>query len=250
MAEPVLELSNIEKEFGSDGVVTRVLSGIDLRVDAGELVAIIGPSGSGKSTLLNIIGLLMSPTRGTLRILGEDVAALDDAALTHLRGRRVGFIFQFHHLLAGLSAAQNLMLPLMIEKGRATEDMRATALGALAEVGVEHKADVKPSRLSGGEQQRIAVARALVKNPPLVLADEPTGNLDTENSERVFELMRRYNRERGTAVVIVTHDTRIAERCARVVEVIDGRIHRDERTAGGAARMSVKDPEARGPLAS
>jgi lipoprotein-releasing system ATP-binding protein len=232
MAEPVLELSNIEKEFGNDGVVTRVLSGINLRIDAGELVAIIGPSGSGKSTLLNIIGLLMSPTRGTLRILSEDVAELDDAALTRLRGRRVGFIFQFHHLLAGLSAAQNLMLPLMIEKGRATEDMRAKALGALAEVGVAHKADVQPSRLSGGEQQRIAVARALVKNPPLVLADEPTGNLDTENSERVFELMRRYNRERGTAFVIVTHDARIAERCARVVEVIDGRIHRDARTTG------------------
>lgn len=230
MAEPVLELSNIEKEFGNDGVLTRVLSGVNLRVDAGELVAIIGPSGSGKSTLLNIIGLLMSPTRGTLRIMAEDVATLDDATLTRLRGRRVGFIFQFHHLLAGLSAAQNLMLPLMIERGRATAGMRARALAALAEVGVEHKADVRPARLSGGEQQRIAVARALVKNPPLVLADEPTGNLDTENSERVFELMRRYNRERGTAFVIVTHDTRIAERCARVVEVIDGRIHRDAPT--------------------
>ena len=247
MADPILELSNIEKDFDNEGVVARVLSGIDLRVNAGELVAIIGPSGSGKSTLLNIIGLLMSPTRGTLRILGEDVAALDDAALTQLRGRRVGFIFQFHHLLSGLSAAQNLMLPLMIEKGHATEDMRAQALVALAEVGVEHKADARPTRLSGGEQQRVAVARALVKNPPLVLADEPTGNLDTENSERVFELMRRYNRERGTAFVIVTHDSRIAERCARVVEVVDGKIRRDART-GGAARTSVSGPEVPEPL--
>lgn len=234
MVDPVLELSNVGKEFDNDGIVTRVLSGINLRVETGELLAIIGPSGSGKSTLLNVIGLLMSPTRGALRIMGEDVAALDDAALTRLRGRRVGFIFQFHHLLSGLSAAQNLMLPLMIEEGRATEAMRAKALGALAEVGMDHKANMKPTRLSGGEQQRVAVARALVKNPPLVLADEPTGNLDTENSERVFELMQRHNRERGTAFVIVTHDPRIAQRCARIVEVIDGSIHRDGRADGAA----------------
>jgi lipoprotein-releasing system ATP-binding protein len=227
MAEPVLELENIDKEFDNHGVVTRVLTGVNLRVDAGELVAIIGPSGSGKSTLLNLIGLLMTPSRGTLRLMTEDVATLDDAALTRLRGRRVGFIFQFHHLLAGLSAAENLILPLMIEKGRATEGMRAKAIAALAEVGVEHKAGVRPGLLSGGEQQRIAVARALIKDPPLVLADEPTGNLDTENSDRVFELMRRYNRERGTAFVIVTHDTRIAERCGRVVEVVDGKIKHD-----------------------
>jgi len=245
MADPVLELSNVEKEFGTDGVVTRVLSGVNLRVEAGELVAIIGPSGSGKSTLLNIIGLLMSPTRGTVHVMGENVAALDDAALTRLRGQRVGFIFQFHHLLAGLSAAQNLMLPLIIENGRVTEDMRGKALGALAEVGVESKADVKPSRLSGGEQQRVAVARALIKNPPLVLADEPTGNLDTENSERVFDLMRRYNRERGTAFVIVTHDTRIAQRCARIVEVIDGKIRSDAPT-----ERAVNVPEGRDPLES
>jgi lipoprotein-releasing system ATP-binding protein len=227
MAEPVLELSNIEKEFGNEGVVTRVLSDINLRVEAGELVAIIGPSGSGKSTLLNIIGLLMSATRGSLRLMAEDVSTLDDTALTHLRSQRIGFIFQFHHLISGLSAVQNLMLPLMIEKGHATEEMRAQALSALGEVGVEHKATARPAQLSGGEQQRVAVARALVKNPPLVLADEPTGNLDTENAERVFELMRRYNRERGTAFVIVTHDPRIAQRCARVVEVVDGRIHSD-----------------------
>ncbi len=227
MAEPVLELVQVEKDFGRDGLVTKVLRAVDLRVGPGELVAIIGPSGSGKSTLLNIIGLLMSPTRGKLRILGQDVADLNDESLTHLRGRHIGFIFQFHHLLGGLTAAQNLVLPLMIERGRETDDMRSRALATLTEVGLAHKADARPSEMSGGEQQRVAVARALVKNPPLVLADEPTGNLDTENSEKVFELMRRYNRERGTAFVIVTHDTRIAERCDRVVEVIDGRIVRD-----------------------
>jgi lipoprotein-releasing system ATP-binding protein len=230
MAEPVVQLQGVAKEFGAGGVITRVLDGVNLRVDPGELVAIIGPSGSGKSTLLNVIGLLTSPTRGTLQLLSQDTKGLDDDGLTELRRARIGFIFQFHHLLGALTAAQNLMLPLMLDKRQPAEQLRLAALSALAEVGVEHKADVLPSRLSGGEQQRVAVARALVNKPPLVLADEPTGNLDTENAERVFELMRRYNTERGTAFIIVTHDPRIAERCERVVEVIDGKIRRDEKT--------------------
>ncbi|MDX2054864.1 MAG: ABC transporter ATP-binding protein [Polyangiaceae bacterium] len=229
MAESVLELLGVEKAFGAGALTNIVLRDINLRVDKGELTAIIGPSGSGKSTLLNIIGLLTSPTRGDVRLLGEQVAALDDDSLTRLRSLRIGFIFQFHHLLGGLTAAQNVMLPLMIERGRRSEDLLERAMGALTEVGMAHKADARPSQMSGGEQQRVAVARALVKNPPLVLADEPTGNLDTENSEKVFELMRRYNRERGTAFVIVTHDNRIAERCRRVVEVVDGRIQEDRR---------------------
>lgn len=224
---PILELERVVKSFGAGELVTRVLKEVSLRVDAGELVAIIGPSGSGKSTLLNIIGLLASPTTGSVRLLGDDVSNLDDDALTRLRRQRIGFIFQAHHLLGGLSAVQNLMLPLMIGRGRGAEGMREQALVALEEVGLARKADALPAKMSGGEQQRVAVARALVKNPPLVLADEPTGNLDSENSEKVFELMRRYNRERGTAVVIVTHDPRIAQRCERVIEVVDGRIHSD-----------------------
>ncbi|MFO0549640.1 MAG: ABC transporter ATP-binding protein [Polyangiaceae bacterium] len=224
MAESVLELEAVEKEFSSGSVVAKVLRGVSLRVDAGELVAIIGPSGSGKSTLLNIIGLLMSPTRGRLRLCGEEVAELAEEDLTRLRSKRIGFVFQFHHLLSGLTAAQNVMLPLMIERGRLMDGMRDRACSGLAEVGLAHKADAKPSQLSGGEQQRVAVARALIKDPALLLADEPTGNLDTESSENVFELMRRYNRERGTAFVIVTHDPRIASRCERVIEVQDGRI--------------------------
>lgn len=225
----VLELASIQKEFASGEIVTRVLRDVSLRINAGELVAIIGPSGSGKSTLLNIIGLLMSPTQGTIHLTGQDVSTLDDDARTELRGNRIGFVFQFHHLLGGLTAAQNLAIPLMIERGRSVGDMRDKAIAVLEEVGLAHKADAKPSQLSGGEQQRVAVARALIKNPALVLADEPTGNLDTENADRVFDLMRRYNTERGTAVVIVTHDPRIADRCERVVEVVDGKIRRDER---------------------
>ncbi|MBK9069591.1 MAG: ABC transporter ATP-binding protein [Myxococcales bacterium] len=220
---PVLQLSQICKDFGEGDLVTHVLKQVDVTVYPGELVAIIGPSGSGKSTLLNIIGLLMSPTSGTLRLGGDDVSQLDDGALTKLRGERIGFIFQSHHLLGGLTAAQNLMLPLMIERGRETPEMRALALATLADVGLAHKADALPSRMSGGEQQRVAVARALVKHPPLVLADEPTGNLDTDNAERVFALMEQYNQQRGTAFVIVTHDPRIAARCQRTIEVIDGR---------------------------
>ena len=233
-ATPVLELAGIEKDFGTGSVITRVLKGIDLRIAPGELVAIIGPSGSGKSTLLNIIGLLMPATRGALRVTGEDVTQKDDAALTRFRGERLGFVFQFHHLISGLSAAENLMMPLAIGRGRVTADMRERARASLAEVGLAHKMDARPSQMSGGEQQRVAVARALIANPPLVLADEPTGNLDTENSNKVFDLMRTYNRERKTAVVIVTHDPRIAERCERVVEVIDGVIHRDERVSPSA----------------
>ncbi len=241
MADPVLELENVEKSFGAEGFTTLVLKGISLRIHPGELVAIIGPSGSGKSTLLNILGLLSSPTRGQMRLLGDDVASLEDDALTEKRRKHIGFVFQFHHLLGGLTAAQNLMLPLMIDGEAVTPRLKERARAALEEVGLGDKLGSVPSRMSGGEQQRVAVARALIKDPPLVLADEPTGNLDTESSERVFDLMRRYNRERGTAVVIVTHDPRIAERCARIVEVLDGRIHAD-RDRAGEARLIAPRP--------
>lgn len=224
----VLELQGVIKDFGSGKNVTRVLHGIDLRVLAGELVAIIGPSGSGKSTLLNIIGLLMPATAGALRITGRDVASMSDAALTRFRGDHIGFVFQFHHLISGFTAAENLMMPLAIPRGRVVDGMREKARAALVEVGLPDKMDARPAQMSGGEQQRVAVARALISHPPLVLADEPTGNLDTANSDKIFELMRRYNRERETAVIIVTHDPRIAHRCDRIVEVVDGRIHTDE----------------------
>ncbi len=227
---PVLELSGITKDFGSGGVVTRVLHGVDLRVSAGELVAIIGPSGSGKSTLLNLIGDLMPPTSVALTVAGRDVLRMSDGELTAFRGKKIGFVFQFHHLISGMTSAENLIMPLVIERGRAEGGMRERALASLTEVGLAHKLDARPGEMSGGEQQRVAVARALIHDPPLVLADEPTGNLDTENSENIFELMRRYNRERRTAIILVTHDPRIAQRCDRIVEVIEGRIHSDRLT--------------------
>ena len=221
----VLELEGITKDFGSGGNVTRVLHGIDLRVLAGELIAIVGPSGSGKSTLLNIIGLLMPATAGVLRVTGRDVTSMDDVELTRFRGQHIGFVFQFHHLISGLTAAENLMMPLAIPRGRIVDGMREKARAALVEVGLADKMDARPAQMSGGEQQRVAVARALIGRPPLILADEPTGNLDTTNADKIFELLRHYNRERTTAVIIVTHDPRIAERCDRVVEVVDGRIN-------------------------
>jgi lipoprotein-releasing system ATP-binding protein len=224
MADPVLKLNGIERDFGEGELLTTVLKDVALEVNRGEVVAIIGASGSGKSTLLNIIGLLLSPTRGSMQLLNESVVGLDDNALTHLRQKHIGFVFQFHHLLAGLTTLENLELPLRLETGVSPEEMRERAMAILRDVGLEHKANARPGEMSGGEQQRIAVARALIKNPPLILADEPTGNLDSENSKHLFDLMDRYNSERGTAFVVVTHDGSIAERCQRIIEVVDGRV--------------------------
>jgi lipoprotein-releasing system ATP-binding protein len=226
MTDAVIELRGVIKEFGED-VVTRVLDGIDLRIDAGELVALVGPSGSGKSTLLNLLGLLDRPTAGSLQVLGRDIATLDDAALTELRGRSIGFVFQFHHLLPALTAVQNVMLPLAIAQGRVAAEQRVAALQGLREVGLADRADERTMRLSGGQQQRVAIARALVGHPPLVLADEPTGNLDTATADEVFELLREFNRRRGMAFLIVTHSPELAARCDRIVTLVDGRIVSD-----------------------
>jgi len=215
----------VVKDYGTE-VVTRVLHGVDLELMPGELVALVGRSGSGKSTLLNILGLLDRPTAGDLWIQGNHIADLDDHQLTWLRGRTLGFIFQFHHLIMALSAIDNVMMPLVAQAGRVRRGMRAQALAALADVGLADRADESPRRLSGGQQQRVAIARALVTNPPLVLADEPTGNLDSSTADEVFELMRRINRERGVAFLMVTHDRDLAERCDRIVELVDGRITR------------------------
>ncbi|MFO0636931.1 MAG: ABC transporter ATP-binding protein [Nannocystaceae bacterium] len=186
----VLELRGVIKEFGQDPV-TRVLDGIDLRIDHGEFAALVGPSGSGKSTLLNLLGLLDRPTGGELRVLGRDTATLDDAELTALRGRAIGFVFQFHHLLPALSAVENVMLPLTLARGRMRAPDRAAALEGLRAVGLAARADERTTRLSGGQQQRVAIARALVGRPPLLLADEPTGNLDTGTADEIFERARR-----------------------------------------------------------
>jgi lipoprotein-releasing system ATP-binding protein len=228
MAEPVLQLQGVTKDYGEE-VVTRVLHGIDLTLQPAEFVALVGPSGSGKSTLLNVIGLLDRPGGGRVLIQGQDTSELDDDQLARLRARTLGFIFQFHHLLGAFSALENVMMPLLADQGRPTREMRERALALLHDVGLADRADSQPSRMSGGQQQRVAIARALVTSPALVLADEPTGNLDTGTSAQVFELLRRFNVERRTAFLIVTHDLRLAGQCDRIVEIVDGRLRRDER---------------------
>jgi len=226
MPDPVLELRCVTKEFG-EAVVTRVLHGIDLRVAPGEFAALIGPSGSGKSTLLNLIGLLDRPTAGEVWVRGEQTERLDDDARTELRARSLGFVFQFHHLIGALSAVENVMMALAADQPRLTREMRRRSAEALAAVGLADRVDEDTRRLSGGQQQRVAIARALARRPPLVLADEPTGNLDTKTADEIFTLMRTVNQAQGIAFLIVTHDPRIAGRCDRIVELVDGRILSD-----------------------
>jgi lipoprotein-releasing system ATP-binding protein len=225
MSVGVLSLADVHKSYNvGTPVETEVLHGIDLELAAGEFVALIGPSGSGKSTLLNIIGLLERPTSGRVSIQGEDASTLDDRGLTRLRGRALGFVFQFHHLIPAFTAVENVMMPLVIERGRPDAEARERAMGLLDAVGLAAAAEKKPAQLSGGMQQRVAIARALAVRPPLVLADEPTGNLDTHTGDDVFALMRRFNEQHGSAFLIVTHDPRLAARCDRKIELVDGTV--------------------------
>lgn len=219
-----------------------VLHGIDLRIGRGEFIALVGPSGSGKSTLLNILGLLEAMTSGSYRLDGEAVQGLGDAALTLRRRRTLGFVFQFHHLLPAFSALENVTLPALMAEGRIRAAQRERARDLLVAVGLARAMDKRPGELSGGMQQRVAIARALVMDPPLVLADEPTGNLDTASSAEVFALLRRIHAERGTAFVVVTHDPRLAARCDRLVELVDGRIARDEAVVQAGAQSMPEAP--------
>jgi len=225
---PALVVEAVVKEYGTT-VRTRALDGVDLTLVPGELTALVGPSGSGKSTLLNIIGLLDRPTSGRVAIAGNDTSSLDERGLTAMRARMLGFIFQFHHLLPAFTALENVMLPAWGDRGMPSKQMRTASEDILRAVGLADRMHYRTSNLSGGQQQRVAVARALVHRPPLVLADEPTGNLDTASSGEVFALMRRFNRELGTTFLVVTHDRSIADRCDRVVELVDGRVQSDRR---------------------
>ncbi|MHB1125142.1 MAG: ABC transporter ATP-binding protein [Ramlibacter sp.] len=229
---PLLELSDVHKRYNI-GMPNEaeVLHGIDLRIAPGEFVALVGPSGSGKSTLLNIVGLLERLTSGSYRLQGEEVGGLDDAELTRRRRVTLGFVFQFHHLLPAFTALENVTLPALMAHGRVSAHERQRACELLAAVGLAEALHKRPAQLSGGMQQRVAIARALVQQPPLVLADEPTGNLDTASSDEVFAHLRRMHEDLGTSFVIVTHDPRLAARCDRVVELIDGTIARDEPVA-------------------
>ena len=231
-APPALELSAVTKEFVDGEVVSKILHGIDLRIERGEFVALVGPSGSGKSTLLNLIGLLDRATSGKIRLAGVETTVLDDAGRTELRNRSLGFVFQFHHLISALTAEENVRVPLALSGGWMTAAHRPAALELLKAVGMSEKAEMPVQKLSGGQQQRVAIARALVTNPVLVLADEPTGNLDTESADQVFQLFRRFHAEKHMAFLIVTHDTRLAERCDRIVEMVDGRILSDRAIVG------------------
>ena len=224
MAE-ILRLEGIHKSYNvGTPVATEVLHGIDLVLEEGEFAALVGPSGSGKSTLLNIIGLLERATAGTLSIRGRDTAFLEEAELTALRGRTLGFVFQFHHLIPAFDALENTLMPMLIDRGRITPEMRDRAAWLLEQVGLGDALGKKPAELSGGMQQRVAMARALAMNPPMVLADEPTGNLDTHTADEIFDLMQRFNADQRTAFLVVTHDPRLAARCSRRIELVDGRL--------------------------
>ena len=221
----IVELQDIHKSYGlGTAVATEILHGINLTIENGEFAALTGPSGSGKSTLLNIIGLLEAPSSGRLCIDGQDTAGMNDATRTTLRGRSIGFIFQFHHLLPGFSALENVMMPSIIDLGWSTTKAQETALQLLDQVGLKDAAHKRPSELSGGMQQRVAIARALSLSPRLILADEPTGNLDTHSADEIFELLQAINRERQSACLIVTHDPRLAERCQRQIRIVDGQL--------------------------
>ena len=230
---PLIELNDICKTYNA-GLPNEaeVLHGVSLRIGRGEFAALIGPSGSGKSTLLNIIGLLERMTTGSYRIEGDEVVGLDDAALTLRRRSTLGFVFQFHHLLPAFSALENVTLPALMREGRIAPAQRERARAVLAAVGLSDAMSKRPGELSGGMQQRVAIARALVLEPPLVLADEPTGNLDTASSDEVFALMRRMHAQLHTSFLIVTHDPRLAARCDRVLELVDGRLVHGATAAG------------------
>jgi lipoprotein-releasing system ATP-binding protein len=226
---PTLQLEGIHKSY-STGTAheTEVLHGIDLTLARGEFVALIGPSGSGKSTLLNIIGLLDKPSAGKLFLTGQEAENLPDKALTRLRGDAIGFVFQFHNLLPAFTAVENVMLPLLAAHGRPDAAMRARAEELIEKVGLKPWGHHLANDLSGGQQQRVAIARALVMQPALVLADEPTGNLDTKSADTIFDLMREVGQTSGTTFLIVTHDPRLAKRCDRIIELVDGRIDSDK----------------------
>jgi len=221
----IVELHQIRKSYGEGTpVATEVLHGLDLAIAEGEFAALTGPSGSGKSTLLNIIGLLERASSGELRIDGQDTAQLNDAALTALRGRTIGFIFQFHHLLPAFTALENVMMPAIIDSGWATAKARDQALRLLDQVGLKDAVHKRPAQLSGGMQQRVAIARALSLSPRLILADEPTGNLDTHSANDIFELLESVNHTQQSACLIVTHDPRLAARCQRQIQIVDGQL--------------------------
>jgi putative ABC transport system ATP-binding protein len=239
----IVEVTGLTKTYGSGDTAVTALDHVDLSVDAGEFVAVMGPSGCGKSTLLNLIGGLDKPTSGTVKIGGDDIAEMDDATVTKMRRRRLGFVFQFFNLIPVLDAAENAALPLTLD-GVAPAEARTRAQEWLVKVGLEARLHNRPDQLSGGQQQRVAVARALVTDPDLILADEPTGNLDSKSGDEIADLLKLASTEWNRAVVMVTHDVRIASHARRIVFMRDGKIVDDvaipSENAAEAARVAME----------
>jgi lipoprotein-releasing system ATP-binding protein len=220
----LVEVRDLVKTYGEGDTATPVLKGLNLTLDTGELAALLGPSGSGKSTLLTILGTLMKPTLGRHLMLDQDLTSADDRELTEFRNRHIGFVFQFHHLLPDFTALENVIFPTAVKAGRETAAARARGRELLDRVGLGSRMEFLATQLSGGQKQRVAIARALMNQPELVLADEPTGNLDRESATQVMDLIGEINRQEETSFLISTHDERIAEICRRQIRVLDGRV--------------------------
>ena len=232
MNKILLQCDNLCKRYQEGNVQTDVLHNVSFSIGEGEMMAIVGTSGSGKSTLLHLLGGLDTPTSGDVIFGGQPMSKLSTAAKAELRNQKLGFIYQFHHLLPDFTALENVAMPLLIGKKKAAE-INTRALEMLKAVGLEHRAHHRPSELSGGERQRVAIARALVNNPRLVLADEPTGNLDAKNADSIFKLLGELNQSQGTAFLVVTHDLQLAKRMGRQLEMRDGHLS-DQLTLMGA----------------
>jgi lipoprotein-releasing system ATP-binding protein len=236
VANALVIADGVTKSFQHMGRTLEVLRGIDLAIYEGEVLAVVGQSGAGKSTFLHCIGTLDIPTSGSLKLAGEELTTMNGARLAELRNRQIGFVFQFHHLLPEFNAVENVCMPGFIQ-GRSRKDIETRAKALLEEVGLKDRMKHRPGELSGGEQQRVALARALVLEPKILLADEPTGNLDSKTSAQMHELFFAINAQRGTTIVVVTHDLSFAQSMPRVVTLKDGKVEKDERT-------SVKNPSA------
>lgn len=230
MANALVIADGVKKDFLHMGRTLQVLRGIDLSIHEGEVLAIVGQSGAGKSTLLHCIGTLDVPTSGSLKLDGEELTALSSARLADIRNRHIGFVFQFHHLLPEFNAVENVMMPGLIQ-GKSRRDLESRARALIEEVGLKDRGSHRPGELSGGEQQRVALARALVLEPKLILADEPTGNLDSKTSAQIHDLFFAINKQRGTTIVVVTHNVAFAQSMPRMVTLKDGRVEKDERKA-------------------
>ncbi|ADI73304.1 ABC transporter related protein [Methanohalobium evestigatum Z-7303] len=218
----LIEIKNLNKIY-SDGTEVKALDGVNLTIKHGEFMAIVGPSGSGKSTLLHILGILDTPTQGSIIIDNKNITSMSDKERSKARNKMLGFIFQYHNLLPDFTALENVMIPLLIS-GYSKNEAKESAQNMLKEVGLEDRMYHKPGELSGGQNQRVSVARALVNNPTIVIGDEPTGNLDTKTSDRIYELLRKLNRERGQTFILVTHDENMAKKTDRIERLIDGKI--------------------------